>query len=283
MKKYNKIFSALLLSVLFSGAVFAQDFIVTANDFKSASKDAILVDVYTAASYAKMHVGNAINIPHTELYQAGDIEGLLKEPAELAKIFGSKGLTKDAKIILYDDGSQKYNSRFYWILKYMGATNVHLLHKDMAQFRKARIMLTRKPATAKPATFTADIQSDVFATADEVMAAANSGAMLVDVRPAGEFAGKEKESKGHIKGSINVSYDLFLEENGAYKSKEDIAKLAASKGLSADKPVIVYCTSSVKAAVAFIALKDILGFKDVKVYDGAYNEMIKVHPEMITM
>lgn len=281
MKNLRKIFSTLILTALFAGTVLAQNVVVDAQDFKSASKNAIVVDAYTASNYSKMHVQNAINIPHTELYQEGDIEGLIKKPAALAKYFGEKGLSNDSKVLIYDDGSQKYNSRVYWVLKYMGANNVHLLHKDMKDWRKARIRLTRRPGSANAATFNANVKDNLMANMDETVAAINGDGVLVDARPAGEFAGKEKDSKGYIKNALNISYKLFLDEDGAYKSKDDILQVASSKGLSPDKKVIAYCTSSVRAAVIYVALKEIAGYDDVKVYDGAYNEMLAKKPDMI--
>lgn len=281
MKNVKKIISTFILTAILAGTIMAQDVTVEASDFKNASKNAIVVDAYTASNYAKMHIQDAINIPHKELYKEGEIEGLLKDPATLAKYFGEKGLTNDAKIIIYDDGSQKYNSRVYWTLKYMGANNVHLLHKDMGDWRKARIRLTRKPASLKAASFNADVQAGMMADMAEAIAASNGDGILVDARAAGEFAGKEKDSKGHIKNAVNINYELFLDESGAYKSKDEIMQVASSKGLSPEKKIIAYCTSSIRAAVIYIALVDIAGFENVKVYDGAYNEIVAKKPELI--
>lgn len=281
MKNVKKIISTFILTAILAGTIMAQDVTVESSDFKNASKNAIVVDAYTASNYAKMHIQDAINIPHKELYKEGEIEGLLKDPATLAKYFGEKGLTNDAKIIIYDDGSQKYNSRVYWTLKYMGANNVHLLHKDMGDWRKARIRLTRRPASSKAATFNADVQAGMMADMAETIAASNGDGILVDARAAGEFAGKEKDSKGHIKNAVNINYELFLDESGAYKSKDEIMQVASSKGLSPEKKIIAYCTSSIRAAVIYIALVDIAGFENVKVYDGAYNEMLVNKPGLI--
>lgn len=282
MKLMNRIFTSICVAVLLSASVFAQDFIVKVGDLKTASKDAVVVDVYTAANYGKMHIDKAINIFHKDLYKTGDIEGVIKDPVELAKIFGDKGINVDSKIIIYDNGSQKYNSRVFWILKYMGAKNVYLLHKDMDQFRKARVRLTRKPGAFSSTTFVPAINDNVIANTSEVLKVIkNNSAIIIDARDAVEYAGNEKGSKGHIKNAINIDYKLFLDDKGAYKSKTEIAQLAKSKGLSTEKDIIVYCASSIRAAVIYVALKEILGYENVKVYDEAYNTMVVKHPEMI--
>lgn len=281
MKNIQKIIATFTIALLFSGTILAQEVVVSADDFKSASKGAIIVDA-AVGEYATMHVQDAIHIPHTELYKEPIADGMIKEPAALAKYFGEKGITPDAKVIIYDDGSQKYNSRVYWVLKYLGATDVHLLHKDMNDWRKARIRLTRSPKSLGSKTFTPDLQKNLLATSGEVMSAIDdANTVIVDSRTAGEYAGKEKESKGHIKSAVNINYEDMLDDKGAFLSKDQIISNAKAKGVTADKNIILYCKTSIRAATNFVALKEIAGFDNVKVYDGAYLEWLKKHPDLI--
>ena len=281
MKKIHKLIATFTIALLFSGTILAQEVVVSADDFKSASKGAIIVDA-AVGEYATMHVQDAIHIPHTELYKEPIADGIIKEPATLAKYFGEKGITADAKVIIYDDGSQKYNSRVYWVMKYLGASNVHLLHKDMNDWRKARIRLTRSPKSLGAKTFTPDLQKNLLATASEVMRAIDdANTVIVDSRTAGEYAGKEKESKGHIKSAVNINYEDMLDDKGAFLSKDQIISNAKAKGVTADKNIILYCKTSIRAATNFVALKEIAGFENVKVYDGAYLEWLKKHPDLI--
>jgi thiosulfate/3-mercaptopyruvate sulfurtransferase len=282
MKRINLLLTT--VAFLMTTALFAQELIVDAEKVNQLAQnpEIAILDAGKASDYNNMHIMNSLSTPHTELYQEGAIEGLLKTPEELAEYFGKKGITENTKIIIYDDGSQKYNSRLLWILKYIGAKDVSLLHKDMNQWRKARVKLTRKPGNKPAATFHAKEDKALIATMDEVIKAINDDEkIIVDARPAEEFKGGTHSSKGHIKTAININYEDFLTESGAYKSKEEIAKVAAAKGLSPDKEVIAYCTSSVRAGVIYVALKEILGYRCVKVYDGAYNEIEKKHPELI--
>lgn len=281
MKNFQKLVATFVFTLLISGTLLAQDVVVKAEDFKSASKNAIVVDA-AVGEYATMHVQDAIHIPHTDLYKEPVKEGLIKEPATLAKYFGEKGLTKDAKIIIYDDGSQKYNSRVYWVLKYLGASNVHLLHKDMKDWRKARIRLSRSPKTLSAKTFTADVQSHLIAEAADVKKAiSDANTVIVDSRTAGEYAGKEKESKGHIKSAVNLNYEDLLDDAGAFLPKDEIISKAKAVGITADKNIILYCKTSIRAATNYVALKEIAGFENVKVYDGAYLEWLKKNPALI--
>jgi thiosulfate/3-mercaptopyruvate sulfurtransferase len=276
MKHFIKTFAVIISFLLVAQATIAGEVIVSAKDFTKAiksDKSIVVIDANTAANYAKSHVMNAVNVPHKELYKEGDIEGLIKSADELAAYFGAKGISNTSKIVIYDDGSNKYASRVYWVLKYLGAENVQLLHKDMDEWRAARLPLTRNKSTVKAATFTPKVNAAIMATADDVKGCSGS-CVLVDSREPAEYNGtsEKPESVGHIKGAINVDYQNFVDDKGAFKPADQIKAIAAKNGITADKKVILYCVTSVRAAVTFVALHEILGYTNVKVYDGAYNE-----------
>lgn len=269
----------LSLIILISAAgIKAQD-VISAKDFMAEfkkDKSIVVVECSTEDNYKK-HIPNSVSIPHKTLYQEGDIEGLIKSPEELAKIFGEKGISNSTKVILYDDGSSKYNSRVYWILKYIGAEDVRLLHKDMEkEWRKVRVPLTAAAPKVKPATFTPKVNPAIIADIDQVKKAlASDNAVVIDSREAKEYNGTSEKpvSKGHLKGAINIEYKEFLNENGSYKTKDEILAVAKKHGLSPDKEVIAYCKTSVRACPIFVALTG-AGYNNVKVYDGAYEEWI---------
>lgn len=252
--------------------------IISAKEFAvelKNNKAMVVIDVQAADVYAKQHIQGAINIPHKSLYKAGPVEGQFKDAAELAAIFGANGISNDSKIVIYDDGSQKYNSRVWWVLTYLGATDVALLHKDMAQMEAARIPLTAAPAKLKAANFTpllvADMNIDMAAVKNLPV---NPKAVLLDVREPDEYKGidKDKKSQGHLPGAVFLYFKEFLSANGAYKSKDEIIALAQKYGVTAENEIVVYCQTGIKAAVAYIALKEIAGFPSVKLYAGAYAE-----------
>jgi thiosulfate/3-mercaptopyruvate sulfurtransferase len=87
---------------------------------------------------------------------------------------------------------------------------------------------------------------------------------------------KDKRSKGHLPGAIFMNYKEMLTATGAYKSKDEVLAIAAQYRVSPEKEVIVYCQTGIKAAVLYIALKEIAGFPNVKLYAGAYAEWSSV-------
>ena len=100
--------------------------------------------------------------------------------------------------------------------------------------------------------------------------------VLLDVRSADEFAGTDTDKNitryGHIPGAVNLEFKAVVNDDGTIKSKEEIVAAMSGAGVTSDKEVILYCASSVRAGVVFAALKDIAGFPNVKVYDGAFYE-----------
>ena len=274
----SRLFAVAIAFLLLSQPVLAGNVEISASDFAKefkANKGLVIIDANSADNYAKMHIQGAVNIPVKELVKEGDIEGLLKSPEELAAYFGSKGVSNTSKIILYDDGSNKYTSRVYWVLKYLGANDVRILHKDMDQWKAARVPLTRAPSNPSKATFTPSVNNKIFATTAQVKSKlGDAGTVILDGRTEAEYNGTstEKKSNGHIKGAIFLEYNQFLDDKGAYKSKEEILAVAKKHGVTPDKTVITYCATGVKAAVLYTALADIAGYPNVMLYDGSYNE-----------
>ncbi len=263
---------------LFIGLTLTAQVTISAKDFaalQKSNKSLVTVDASSASTYDKMHILKSVNIPYAELNKSGDIAGLIKDPQEIAAYLGKKGISNDSEIVVYDEGSSKYSSRVYWVLKYVGAKNVKILHKDMDQWKAARLRLTKSPTPVSEVTFKADVNPAIFAAMSEVKAGLNkSNVVIVDCRAANEFDGSVETSKGHLPGAVHMEYKDVLKANGAFKSKVELKALADKFGLTADKTIIVYCATSVRAAVSYVAFKDILGLANVKVFDGAYNEWV---------
>lgn len=269
------VFNTLLVVFLINTLASAQVDLITAKECMARTKEnanIILVDANKPKNFVVNHIKGAINIDHNDLYQTGDISGLIKSPEELATFFGAKGISETSEIVVYDDGSQKYSTRIYWVLKYLGAQNVQILHKDLKECRAARVPLTATASKLPPVTFTPTVQPELFASLDKVKSGVNKPEMvLIDCRTPEEFSGVKK-SKGHIPGAININHKDFLTETGAFKPVEALQAMVDEMGITPDKEVVLYCKTSVRAAVGFVAFRNILGFEKVKVYDGAYSE-----------
>lgn len=273
MKKIIGILIILLaVHVVFAG-------VVTAKELKKLSKDGnvVIVSARNAADYSKKHIKGAVNIDHANLYKADGVASMLKSADEIAKEFGKNGITNDSKIVIYDTGSNKAAGRLYWIFKYLGANDVNILDGHLKGWMKVRGRVTKKSTEITTATFKAAPNSAIFTDMNYVKNHKDdANVVLLDVRSADEFAGngtdKNIQRNGHIPGAVNLDFSVVVNDNGTVKSKEEIMAVMNDAGITADKEVILYCASSVRAGIVFMALKDILGYENVKVYDGAFYE-----------
>jgi len=269
--------SKLYISILI--ALFTLPFFSTAQDLISVSelgkllkdKNTIIVSCRKAADYKQVHIAGAVNIWHKDLYKEGEVKDLIKSPEELAKIFGANGINQDMKIVLYDAGESKYAGRVYWILKYLGAKDVKILDGHMDAWRKGRKPVTKNPTKITAVTFTPAVDNSIIATMAQVKA---TKGILVDVRDPGEYNGTEGKTKkfGHIPGAINLEFKNVTNEDGTIKTKEQLEAIFKAAGINGDKEVILYCASSVRAGIVFLALTTIMNYPNIKVYDGAFQE-----------
>ena len=270
-----------LLTFIFSAAA-AQADIISAQELKTlmnGNEDLVIIDANNYDHYRAVHVEGAVNIFHTSLYQKGDIAGLVKSPEELADIFGKHGISESSNIVIYDDRGQLYASRIYWILKYLGAEKVSVLHKDTDAWCKAGLPLVTAITRVNSVTFTPDPNRDLYASTEYVRDHKDDpNVVLVDVRTPAEYVGTASNSEGHIEGAININFTDMLTEKGDFKDASELAAIAEANGISPDKEVIFYCRTSVRGSVSYAAFESILEYENVKLYDGAYVEWTVSNP-----
>jgi len=269
--KYKFLFIFLALLNL---TTLAQGPVISAKDFSAElknDKNMVVIDVNAPEVYAKQHIQGAISLFFKELYQPNSVEGKLKPANELAAILGKKGVSNTAKIVVYENESNKHNNRVWWILKSLGAADVWTLHVDAKEFAADKIAMTNVATTGKPTTFTLAESKYKSLTQNEVKTLPQ-GTLLLDGREKEEFEGVDaaRKSKGHIPGAVWMNYREVLTSSGAFKTKDEIIAAAAKYGATPEKPIVVYCNSGVKASTLFVGLKEIAGFQNVQYYGGSY-------------
>ncbi|MEA1987252.1 MAG: sulfurtransferase [Candidatus Marinimicrobia bacterium] len=272
----KKLIGILFVILALSQIVFA-DVISVKETAKLAKKgEVIIVSARSNSDYAKKHIKGAVNIYHKDLYKSDGISSMLKSPVKIAEIFGNQGIKSDSKIVIYDDGDNKLAGRLYWIFKYMGATDVNILDGHIKGWMKGRKPITKSATNISAVIFSKNIKSSEIATMKYVKDNLDK-ITLVDVRSADEYNGKNNDDEnikrpGHIPEAIHFEYNNVVNDDGTIKSKEKIAKLVKDAGIKSDKEIVLYCASSVRAGIVYVALTDVLNFSKVRVYDGAYYE-----------
>ena len=205
-------------------------------------------------------------------------------PEAFAELMGSRGISDDNTVVLYGDRNNWFAAYTYWYFRYYGHDKVKLMNGP----REKWISEERETSTEAPshagATFTVgEPDSAIRAVRDEVLAALDSDTRLVDVRSPQEFAGEiispsgyEQEGAqrgGHIPGAASVPWSQAVQEDGTFKSDEELRALYTDKGvLTDDAPVIAYCRIGERSAHTWFVLHELLGKDDVKNYDGSWTE-----------
>lgn len=259
----------ILLLVLFSTGLIAQDLISVNELAKKLNNPKVqIISARSDADYKKVHIRNAINVPIKSLSSTAPIEGILKTPQEIAKILGDKGVDPNKEIVLYCNKGNNAG-RMYWIMKSMGFTNVKLLDGNLDAWKAARKPVTRAPKMAKKTKITATFDTKHLATKADVQA---GNTLLLDVRAPAYFNGTDPKSKGHIPSAINVDSDGMRDDKGLLKPAADLEKMFAAAGATKDKAIIVYCQTGTRGGLTFSVLTSVLGYTNVKLYDGSYNE-----------
>ena len=235
------------------------------------------------ALYAEAHIPGAIGFDWRQ-----DLQDQVKRdflgPDEFGALMGGRGISNDHTVVLYGDRNNWFAAYTYWFFLYYGHDKVRLMNGPRDKWiSEERETSTEVPSHAA-ATFEARAGDDsIRARRDEVLAALDEDRNLVDVRSPQEYSGEliamagyEQEGAqraGHIPGAASVPWAQAVNEDGTFKSADELRRLYADKGVLEDgKPVIAYCRIGERSAHTWFVLHELLGEGDVKNYDGSWTE-----------
>ncbi len=205
-------------------------------------------------------------------------------PREFGELMGSRGISNDHTVVLYGDRNNWFAAYTYWYFRYYGHDKVKLMNGPREKWIAEGRPTTTEVPNYPPQTFnTKEPDESIRARRDEVLAALGKDVKLVDVRSPAEFAGEiispagyEQEGAqraGHIPGAINVPWAQAVNEDGTFKSREELERLYREKGVLEDgKPVIAYCRIGERSAHTWFVLHELLGYDQVENYDGSWTE-----------
>jgi thiosulfate/3-mercaptopyruvate sulfurtransferase len=186
--------------------------------------------------------------------------------------------------VLYGDNNNWFAAYAFWQLKYYGHKDVKLINGGRKKWIAQGLPFTTEPVQVKPASYrTLDPDQSLRARKEDVSAILENRrhGQLVDVRSADEFTGKilappglseTAQRAGHIPGAANIPWAQATNEDGTFKSYEELKKLYDSKGITGNDGVIAYCRIGERSSHTWFALKYLLGYKDVRNYDGSWTE-----------
>lgn len=240
------------------------------------------VDVDTSA-YDQGHLPGAVGWNWQTQLQDGIRRDLI-DKRTLEELLGKSGISNDTTIILYGDNNNWFAAYALWQLKYYGHQDVRLMNGGRKKWIEEKRPLTQEAAKVSPSTYHAkDPDASIRAKRDEVssMVDGRTPGKLVDVRSVDEFTGKiiappgmteTAQRAGHIPGAANVPWAQAANEDGTFKSADALRQLYEGKGVNGQNEVIAYCRIGERSSHTWFALKYLLGYDNVKNYDGSWTE-----------
>lgn len=232
----------------------------------------IVIDTRTFSEYKNGHVPGALNIDLFQLHWFDTTKRGIKDFNRQSRLLLSNiGISKDSKVIFYDNVSGVSAARGVWLLLYFSHKNVCMLDGGFEKWKREKLPVEVKSNQLRNVRFIGKPNFKVIANANEVRRAlSNKNVKIVDARSKGEFNGSDVRAsrRGHIPSAININWEHNI-ENDIFKSKEKLSKIYSK--IPKNSQVITYCQGGYRAANAFVALKT-LGYKKVKMYLGSWGE-----------
>ena len=234
------------------------------------------------ALYAEAHVPGAIGFDW-KLDLQDQVRRDFLGPADFGALFGSRGISNEHTIVLYGDRNNWFAAYTYWYLKYYGHERVLLLDGPREKWIADGRPTSAEMLSYEPANFSAQPGDEsIRARREEVLAAIDDVTRLVDVRSPAEFAGEiispqgyEQEGAqraGHIPGAASIPWAQAVNEDGTFRSEQELRELYGSKGVLGGEDIIAYCRIGERSAHTWFVLHELLGQEQVKNYDGSWTE-----------
>jgi thiosulfate/3-mercaptopyruvate sulfurtransferase len=261
--------------------------------------------VLVTTDWLAEHLGDADLVvaevdENPDLYEEGHIQGAVKlhwrddlqDPVErdivdketFERVLGERGIGNDTSVILYGDKNNWFAAYAYWYLKVYGHADVRILDGGRQKWiDEGRELTTDAPSPAAQSYKAQDRDESIRAYRDQVREGLErGGSSLVDVRSPGEYAGDlvappgyEQEGAqraGHIPTAVSIPWASAVNDDGTFKSADELKDLYGGKGVSPEQPVTAYCRIGERSAHTWFVLRELLGYEDVRNYDGSWTE-----------
>ena len=234
------------------------------------------------------------------LYELGHIPGALKldwqtqmqqpvnrdfvDKAGFEQLMRERGVSNDTTVVLYGDKNNWYATYGFWLFRYFGHKDVRVMDGGRAKWEaEGRAYSKDVPSYPETDYSAREADASIRAFRDDVLKQVNAGSpALVDVRSPAEYTGEllhaigydqeGAQRAGHVRGAQNVPWGTAANADGTFKSAEELRKLYGDKGITPDKSIIAYCRIGERSSHTWFVLKYLLGYPDVRNYDGSWTE-----------
>ena len=231
--------------------------------------------------YAQGHIENAITFNWREDLQDGLRRDIISKEGFEA-LLSKSGIANDTTVILYGGNNNWFAAYAYWYFKLYGHQDVRLLDGGRKRWElDARPFVTAVPTRTATRYVAKDQDLSLRAFRDEVIAAIGVK-NIVDVRSPAEFSGELAapahlpqeggQVKGHVPSAKNIPWSKAANEDGTFKSQDELKDIYTAAGVDLAKDTIAYCRIGERSAFSWFVLHELLGVTNVKNYDGSWTE-----------
>jgi thiosulfate/3-mercaptopyruvate sulfurtransferase len=261
----------------------AEDVLVTTQWVADHGRDAgvklVEVDVDTNA-YDEGHIAGAVGFNWTSQLQDQVRRDIIGK-ADLEKLLGGAGISKNDTIILYGDNNNWFAAYAFWVLEMYGHPSLKLMDGGRKKWLDEGRPTTKDVPSPIAATYTASEPNLALRARQREVEDALGKVALVDVRSPAEFSGEilappglseTAQRGGHIPGAANVPWGQAVAEDGTFKPADQLKALYGGKGVDGSKNIIAYCRIGERSSHTWFVLHHLLGYPNVKNYDGSWTE-----------
>ncbi|MCK9275605.1 MAG: sulfurtransferase [Syntrophales bacterium] len=238
-----------------------------------------IIDVRNSvADYWQGHIPGAVYMnPEVMRLAENGVPVKLMPPEAFVIMLGKMGIDPDTLVLIYTEKGDFKGPYFVWALDYLGHKGAMVMEGGFAKWKSEGFPVTQDypKIEARKYPVPEKLNKEVRASLDEVKAAVASGrALILDVRPVELYTGEKGpwKRKGHIKGSLSRFWGEDLNSEGMWKNKEELKAAYEKLEVTPDKHIITSCGQGQMSAHTYFTLKYLLGYSNVKNYDGSFNE-----------
>jgi thiosulfate/3-mercaptopyruvate sulfurtransferase len=233
--------------------------------------------------YDEGHIPGAVKLHWRDDLQ-DPVERDLVEKDQFEALMASRGISTDTPIVVYGDKNNWFAAYAYWYLKIYGHEDVRILDGGRQKWiDEGRELTTDAPQVSQGSYSARDRDESIRAYRDAVRETIGTGEKaLVDVRSPQEYSGEliappgyEQEGAqraGHIPTAASIPWAQAVRDDGTFKTADELRSLYEGKGVTADKAVTAYCRIGERSAHTWFVLRELLGYQDVRNYDGSWTE-----------
>ena len=240
-----------------------------------------IIDFRKPNIYKNEHIEGALNIWRSDIEDSSfPYKGMMASKAQIETLFSKLGINTTDTLIVYDDSGLPDSTRLWWILQNYDYTNVRLLNGGLSAWKTIKGTVTNANTLIKKSNFKLPNNPSMkyYASKKDMQKAVASKNVLLDTRTTNEYSGKrhKKGAKkgGRIPGSIHIDWAETIEYNSSkkFKTKQKLDVIYSTLSASIEDTIMVYCHSGVRSAHTTFVLTQLLGYKNVKNYDGSWTE-----------